>query len=1484
MASRDKRLVQTNIALGLLLLAADAHAQQSQGNLPTFLSDVAPVEGEAAPAASPPAAPAVTLPTPPAPAATPPAPQAAPAPEAAPPPAAQPTTAAPAPAATTPPAAPPPAAAAPEPVAPATAAQTVEQLLEQVTFWRQRGRRDLAQKAVDQALSVDPQNLETLYQGGLIATEAGDADQANRYLALLVKLAPTDPRVERLTLSLQRGPISTALIQQARDLSAAGKNDEAAAVYKQAFNNLPPPIEYAYEYYMTLAGTDTGWQQGRDGLAAMARRSPDDGKIQVAYGQVMTYREVSRRDGIALLSRYAASDETAHRFWRSGLVWLEASMVDVPLYEAYLKVYPDDPEVTEAYKKLTAPMVADTPERAVSLGLAAMSNNKVTEAEGYFQTALRMEPDNANALANLALVRLRQGRSAEALELLNRALVAAPERREEFAQAYEAAAFMSSYQAAVAAQKAGRYARAEQLARPLAYGSYKDRSLALAILGEALARQGKDREAEKVFRQILQSKPRDRAALLGLYGILIRQNRMAEAKALAPRIPAADRDRYAGNSEASNTARDAARLREQAEDLAAAGKLEEAEEAYRKALATDSGSPWVRLSYARFLARQGDTGPATSLMAPLSSGTSPSPEGLYAAALFAADQKRYQEAVALINRIPGGKRTPAMTAFARDISISNSINAAKAAAEAGDNAQTIATLKSLASRNDLSTAVRGEVASTLYDLGETETALSLVRAEMARGIPASAQVSDYAGMAGILARNGNEAEANALLARLQPLAKTAADSRSLRDLRNTMAAQRADKLRLDDDLAGAYDTLAAALQSDPSDPALLAALARVYTSGEMYAEATTVYDGLLARQPNNEDLTLQAVNAAMGARDYTRAHELIDPLLENGQQTAQLYFLAGQLARAEGDTATAIAALEHARELRAQELGIAVSDIATPPPPVVQPGPPATPGSGPNPFRSRTETGQAGSSVAVANTAPAAPVTPVAEAAQVYRPAAEPVPVAAVAPPRVEEDSIQSASVYLPKTVVARADSLPAATASAGQTSIDPLAGRPPQATTAPVYRPEPQPVVVTPPSTPAPEPVITRVPATATPAPTPMVRPRGAAVASATPPTTDPLARDIGLALGELQREVAPEVYADLGFRYRDGDAGLSRLFEANSSVSATISPFNTGRLTVKATPVYLDAGEPTSTGARFFGTNPLQAPTRAPINPGEQDDMGVGLQAIYSIADLKLDIGTTPLGFQEQHFTGGIEWTPALSDTVRLRVTADRRAVTDSVLSYAGTKDPRTGREWGGVMSTGGEIGVYHDEPGGGVYGAVGYHVYNGREVADNSSFNLAAGAYIRPYRTENSYFQVGVSLNYLNYDKNLGQFTLGHGGYFSPQNYFSLAIPVDYHAKVNRWTFDVGAAVGFQTFKQKEAPMFPDHDLAQRVLEARAANNPGSNIQTVYEKTSEAGVGGSLRGAVEYQLTPETVVGGAIGFSTFGDYNDATGKVFLRYNFAE
>ncbi|NEL42261.1 MAG: hypothetical protein G3W69_31155, partial [Xanthomonas perforans] len=91
------------------------------------------------------------------------------------------------------------------------------------------------------------------------------------------------------------------------------------------------------EYYQSLAGTPTGWERARDGLQRLQSSEPGNPSVQLALAQVLSYREPTRRDGIAQLRTLAQRADVggpARTSWRQALLWLNAGMADAPLYQA----------------------------------------------------------------------------------------------------------------------------------------------------------------------------------------------------------------------------------------------------------------------------------------------------------------------------------------------------------------------------------------------------------------------------------------------------------------------------------------------------------------------------------------------------------------------------------------------------------------------------------------------------------------------------------------------------------------------------------------------------------------------------------------------------------------------------------------------------------------------------------------------------------------------------------------------------------------------------------------------------------------------------------------------------------------------------------------------------------------------------------------------------------------------------------------------
>jgi cellulose synthase operon protein C len=396
---------------------------------------------------------------------------------------------------------------------------------------------------------------------------------------------------------------------------------------------------------------------------------------------------------------------------------------------------------------------------------------------------------------------------------------------------------------------------------------------------------------------------------------------------------------------------------------------------------------------------------------------------------------------------------------------------------------------------------------------------------------------------------------------------------------------------------------------------------------------------------------------------------------------------------------------------------------------------------------------------------------------------------------------------------------------------------------------------------------------------------------ATATPYSpSDTLEMDIDRNLAQLQEQSNPSLLGGFGFRWHDGTSGLNSLTEYGTPVEGSFSPWYTGTARFAVLPVYLDAGSISSSNLNLFGANPMLTAKGLPlVNPGGQNASGVGLLGGYTWGDFTGQVGTSPLGFPVTNLVGMAAYAPKFWDnTLTVRFEGLRQPVTDSVLSYAGTHASLSAANsvsngafgnngtWGGVVKTGGNISAFYDDQMYGGYGSVEYATLTGENVADNSEIDALLGAYFRPWKTENNALRVGISGYYAGYDKNLGGFTFGQGGYFSPQNFIAVTFPVEFTGHDGPWSYLASAALGVQHFNQDSTPIFPNNINQQSALETAIGSSAfiGGSTGT--------GLAASVKGQIEYAIDNSTAIGAAASFDNGNNYNEVIAKIYLRKTF--
>ena len=349
---------------------------------------------------------------------------------------------------------------------------------------------------------------------------------------------------------------------------------------------------------------------------------------------------------------------------------------------------------------------------------------------------------------------------------------------------------------------------------------------------------------------------------------------------------------------------------------------------------------------------------------------------------------------------------------------------------------------------------------------------------------------------------------------------------------------------------------------------------------------------------------------------------------------------------------------------------------------------------------------------------------------------------------------------------------------------------------------------------------------------------------------------------LDDIRMRRAPVLIVGLLARSRNGDSGLSQLRAVEAPIQLQWGAGD-GLLSLRITPTRLDAGNAAagSNAASRFGSGPL-----ATGAPGQQDNTGTGVSLAYASRQWQADIGTRPSGAVGSTVLGGIRYSTDITADTRLSLALSRRMLSDSLLSMTGAQDARTGERWGGVTATGVRIGASHaTDSRNGIYGYGALYRITGTQVASNNRAEAGAGWYRHLRYSRNERLTVGLFANIMTHSDNLRFFTIGHGGYFSPQQYASLSVPIEWAERSGPWSYRLRASVGVQHFREDAAPYTPLSPTSSPLL---------------YAGQSETGLTYSLGAAMEYKLAPQWVVGSKVGLESARGFREWGGGIYMRY----
>ncbi|HGL5384442.1 cellulose synthase subunit BcsC-related outer membrane protein [Burkholderia orbicola] len=376
--------------------------------------------------------------------------------------------------------------------------------------------------------------------------------------------------------------------------------------------------------------------------------------------------------------------------------------------------------------------------------------------------------------------------------------------------------------------------------------------------------------------------------------------------------------------------------------------------------------------------------------------------------------------------------------------------------------------------------------------------------------------------------------------------------------------------------------------------------------------------------------------------------------------------------------------------------------------------------------------------------------------------------------------------------------------------------------------------------------------------------------------------------AFADLQQRRNPEIETGWIPAYKSGDEGISSYRAQQVPIYMQMPIRYDGHVFAQVDTVHLDPGTldtsvPDAYSLKTFGTyaglraqqNPQAAALIAnPPGSLHQSTTGVALGAGYLSDAWRVDLGTSPLGFPVHYLVGGVRYRFD-AGPASFSVNASRRPETSSVLSYAGMRDPWTGAVWGGVRRDGVNLRASVDVGRTNLFAELGAGVLSGRNVERNAEVTLRTGFTVPVYERAAMKVSTGLVGNAWHYAQNLRYYTYGQGGYYSPQRYLSLGVPIEWAGRHDALSWDLTVTGGISNSYEKDSLYYP-------TLSGQRAEQVAAGF--VYAGSSTRGVSFSygVNGIAEYRVNPHLSVGAQLHLDRSHDYAPSSALVYLRYAF--
>ncbi|GBQ87742.1 cellulose synthase operon protein C [Gluconacetobacter johannae DSM 13595] len=792
----------------------------------------------------------------------------------------------------------------------AHAASILDLVLEEGHYWIDARQPDKALGSIQRALAIQPGNEDALTMLGIVQVNSGDLAGARATLDRLVKAGGSAELVARLRAALRFGPVDPRGLEEARRLAGTGNMLAAMLHYRDLFHNGDPPPGLALEYYRVLGGTILGYNEARTKLTALVAGSPHDLDARLTLAQILTYRDVTRAAGLAQLRQLALGNAPpviralAVRAWRDTLSWLPIVGASIPIYMDWLALHPDDAMVLGRLEKARATQAIIDEGNDRTEGYVLLTHGRLDAASAAFQRAQAVNPQDADVLGGLGLVAQRRRQPGVARGYFRRAIAADAARAPHWRAAIrnldavgqnDPEIVRITHLMAEGQYDAARAALARLATRP---------EMALAVLmmeGGLDRRQGRTAEAERIYREVLRRRPRDPDAMFNLADLLFQRGQGDEARVLMARL-GTERPALLPRLEAADDMDRAAHAGTDAERI---GFL-------RQALDRVPGDPWLSLSLAQALYRDGRTREARDLMAGLTQDVHAPAANLQAGIIFAMSGHDIDRAEQLIARLPPAADTADMTRIMRQIALYRQIRTLPP--------HDMRSILVLADQPDPTGDRAAILVNALLDGHDTGSARWVVAHEAAiTPSPRPTQRLAYAGLSLRLQSVGDTQrflDEYDRLVRAQAAPPTADEAQAREDVAVGLAVLKTDRLIGQKQPDQAYGVIAPVVAAHPDAARAWLALGRVYQAQGKSDLALHTDQDALHRRPESVEAMAAVALDALALNDRPLAREMARQLTARDPDNVVTWQVRAENDRAEGRDRQQLADLERARDLQ----------------------------------------------------------------------------------------------------------------------------------------------------------------------------------------------------------------------------------------------------------------------------------------------------------------------------------------------------------------------------------------------------------------------------------------------------------------------------------------------------------------------------------------------------------------------------------------